>query len=186
MSPSLPTLVGLVALVSLPVHANEPTWLAVEELLADQIEPTLLIAPAPGEQIKPTTRLGLSLRGVFPRKTQLRELARLGLVDEKALDLIDFERQRQVLAIGAAADGKPGWEDVDLQTVRALLLSSSGLAVEIASPNTVDSAITMPLPERSDAPWGAEVLHLDSRMVATFCFASSTSACSRNTITAIG
>jgi hypothetical protein len=127
--------------------------------------------PAPKVAAKPTGRgyRFVAVRGVFPLKNQIAELARaMGLATNQKnlqgmVQFRDFKLERQTRIDRQGADPWSGpWEVVDRDPVIQLLENDViGYAPETVLYDLVDGHICMPYPERMVGQWGDLATHPD-------------------------
>lgn len=99
----------------------------------------------------------VSVRGVFPIRSQERELARAlnaqstaQVID--ALQFVDFELQRQIAVPGDNPWAGP-WEKVDLQVANDVLNEAAFFDADVVDPSVTNPVFTMPLPGRLAGSW---------------------------------
>jgi hypothetical protein len=105
----------------------------------------------------------VSVRGVFEYKDQVRKIAEAIHKPEaeayQKFEIVDFELQRQMLEV--APDTWSDWEEVQIQVLRDVINSASGLAPDPVQSAVTDSAITCPLPQRVFGAWFNQATHPD-------------------------
>lgn len=102
----------------------------------------------------------IAVRGVFPYRRQVQELARslrISFAEARArLEFLDMEIQRQRASDGPNPWSEP-WEPVDRDAAMALMNEDasffSGTPVEVVSPELTDLTMTMPLWTRAYGSW---------------------------------
>jgi hypothetical protein len=142
----------LLILVKSATDAGEPVWLAVEDLVVDQVEPAI---SAKGQ---PSRKLGLAVRGIYPLGRQLASLRADGIAEDE-FQIIDFELQRQVIAADAPDGLSAAWEDVPIDTLREVVAASDGIALDFVDAAQRDTTILAPLPLLTEGAWGSAVIH---------------------------
>jgi len=138
----------------------EPEWLPIRHLVADACQPTLVPSKsAPLSRLVNQPRTCVCIRGIYPVAEQLRILRSASPAATAAgITLIDFEIERQTLALDAKSSVIPNWEDVSLRPAKRILPATRQQA-EIAAKDRISQVMTMALPERADGEWGALAGH---------------------------
>lgn len=103
----------------------------------------------------------VSVRGVYPFKNQIYEFkeATHQTFSNAARDfqIIDFELQRQELAIGSSEWSD--WEQVDINVLRDVIDSTAGMEPDVVNTAVTDAVITCPLPMRVTGVWDRQATH---------------------------
>jgi len=99
----------------------------------------------------------VSVRGVYPIRSQERELARALNAQSTAqvmdaLQFVDFELERQVAQAGD--DPWSGaWEKVDIKVANDVLTEAAFFEADVVDPTVASPVFTMPLPGRLAGQW---------------------------------
>lgn len=157
---------------------DEPQYLPVEDLIASTAQVVIELAREeyqasdttndPGEPDRQANvnRQGrnypfVSVRGVFPFKDQIDRYVDATHTDRayaiRDFMLVDFVLERQELGV----DGNEwsDWQQADLNVLRTVIQSASGIEADVVKSAATDSVITCPLPTRLTDRWHRHATH---------------------------
>lgn len=124
-------------------------------------DPSMMMAGAmpvglAGAGYKPLGAKFIAVRGVFPLREQLIKFSKALNLSSESLaypffEIMDFTLERQT-AVNGPDPWAGEWQKVNVDLAKERLLELV-FAQELLDPQTIDAAITMPLPERMTGRW---------------------------------